>query len=135
MTIRSLRNAAAWGLIAAVLAPLTSTAAFAEAAMSGSMKPFGSVRFAPDNDVRCLLSGAGDGGSGYGCLDLDPEGTRRMRGSVAFPHGRGAVDCHTRRCPGGDDRSSGDAAAARRLCGDGVACRISSRARTRPPAS
>ncbi len=56
MTIRSLRNAAAWGLIAAVLAPLTSTAAFAEAAMSGSMKPFGSVRFAPDNDVRCLLS-------------------------------------------------------------------------------
>jgi quercetin dioxygenase-like cupin family protein len=39
-----------------VLRTLTSTAAFAEAAMSGSMKPLGSVRFAPDNDVRCLLS-------------------------------------------------------------------------------
>ena len=56
MTIHSLRNAAAWRLIAAVLALPMSIAAFAEAAMSGSMKPFGSVRFAPDNDVRCLLS-------------------------------------------------------------------------------
>jgi quercetin dioxygenase-like cupin family protein len=56
MTIRSLKHAAAWRLIAAVLGALTSTAAFAEAAMSGSMKPLGSVRFAPDNDVRCLLS-------------------------------------------------------------------------------
>jgi len=56
MTIHSLRNAAAWRLIAAVLALPMSIAAFAEAAMSGSMKPLGSVRFAPDNDVRCLLS-------------------------------------------------------------------------------
>jgi hypothetical protein len=56
MTILSLEHAAAWRLIAAVLGALTSTAALAEAAMSGSMKPLGSVRFAPDNDMRCLLS-------------------------------------------------------------------------------
>jgi hypothetical protein len=42
MTILSLKHAAAWRLIAAVLGALTSTAAFAEAAMSGTMKPLGS---------------------------------------------------------------------------------------------
>jgi hypothetical protein len=56
MTILSLKHAAAWRLIAAVLGVLTSTAAVAEAVMSGTMKPLGSVRFAPDNDVRGLLS-------------------------------------------------------------------------------
>jgi hypothetical protein len=54
--IHSLKTAAAWRLTAAVLGALTSTAAYAEASMSGTMKPLGSVRFAPDNDVRCLLS-------------------------------------------------------------------------------
>ena len=66
MTIHSLRNPAAWGLIAAVLAPLASTAAFAEAAMSGAMKPFGSVRFAADNDVRSLLSALESGAPAKG---------------------------------------------------------------------
>ena len=49
MTILSLKHAAAWRLIAAVLGALTSTAAFAEAAMSGTMKPLGSgpVRTGP----------------------------------------------------------------------------------------
>jgi hypothetical protein len=56
MTILSLKHAAAWRLVAVVLGVLTSTAAVAEAVMSGTMKPLGSVRFAPDNDVPCLLS-------------------------------------------------------------------------------
>jgi hypothetical protein len=104
MTIHSLRNAAAWGLIAAVLAPLTSTAAFAEAAMSGSMKPLGSVRFAPDHDVRCLLSalesgdpakgastwilkapaGCGDGGSHAASVHLRGQGRLHHDGHVRW---------------------------------------------------
>ena len=63
---------------------LTSTAAFAEAAMSSTMKPLGSVRFAPDNDVRCLLS-ALETGDPATVLDLDPEGTRRMLADFAPP--------------------------------------------------
>jgi hypothetical protein len=57
MTILSAKHASAWRLIAAVLGVLTSTATFAGAAMSGTMKPLGSVRFAQDKDVPCLLSG------------------------------------------------------------------------------
>ena len=71
MTILSLKHAAAWRLIAAVLGALTSTAAFAEAAMSGTMKPWDRVRFAPDHDVRCLLS-ALETGDPATVLDLDP---------------------------------------------------------------
>jgi hypothetical protein len=84
MTILSLKHAAAWRLIAAVLGALTSTAAFAEAAVSGTMKPLGSVRFAPDNDVRCLLS-ALETGDPATVLDLDPEGTRRRLADFAPP--------------------------------------------------
>jgi hypothetical protein len=79
-----LNHAAAWRLITAVLGVLTSTAAVAEAIMSGTMKPLGSVRFAPDNDVRCLLS-ALETGDPATVLDLDPEGTRRMPADFAAP--------------------------------------------------
>ena len=52
--------------------------------MSGTMTPLGSVRFAPDNDVRCLLSVL-ETGDPATVLDLDPEGTRRRLADFAPP--------------------------------------------------
>jgi len=41
---------------AACLAVLISGAALAEEAATGMLKPLSSVKFSPDNDVKCLLS-------------------------------------------------------------------------------
>jgi mannose-6-phosphate isomerase-like protein (cupin superfamily) len=55
--IHSPQNAAGWCLTAAMLwAALASSAVLAEGSMTGAVKPLGSVRFAPDKDVRCLFS-------------------------------------------------------------------------------
>jgi quercetin dioxygenase-like cupin family protein len=50
------KNAALWRLTAIVLWALTSRAVLAEGPMTGTVKPLGSVQFAPDKDVPCLVS-------------------------------------------------------------------------------
>src|SRR5882757_8862267 len=42
--------------LAACLAVLVGGAALAEEAATGTLKPLSSVKFSPDNDVKCLLS-------------------------------------------------------------------------------
>jgi len=42
--------------LAACLAVVISGAALAEEAATGAIKPLSSVKFSPDNDVKCLLS-------------------------------------------------------------------------------
>jgi mannose-6-phosphate isomerase-like protein (cupin superfamily) len=44
-----------WPLIACIAA-FTSKSILAEGAATGTLKPFGSLQFLPDNDVKCLLS-------------------------------------------------------------------------------
>jgi len=97
---------------------LTGGGVLAEDAKTGIVKPFGSVLFAPDRDVASRV-GARDRGPLDRPVDMDPEGTPRMRRAVAFPHRRGAADRRSRRGDRGDDRSSADPAWARRVCRDG----------------
>lgn len=60
--IHGRKDAASWRLAVAVLGALmSSTVALAEGAMRGTMKPLGSVQFAPDKDVPCLLSALENG--------------------------------------------------------------------------
>jgi quercetin dioxygenase-like cupin family protein len=57
---------------AACLAVLISGAAFAEGTATGAIKPLSSVKFSPDDDVKCLLSAVetGDPATGRSTLIL-----------------------------------------------------------------
>jgi hypothetical protein len=79
-------------LAAAALWCLTGGGVLAEDAMTGTVKPFESVPFAPERDVACLASALETGDPLDGPVDVDPEGTPRMRRGVPFPHRRGAAD-------------------------------------------
>jgi mannose-6-phosphate isomerase-like protein (cupin superfamily) len=67
ITIFGSNNAGALRLTATVLWALSSGAALAEGSMTGIVKPLGSVQFAPDKDVPCLLSAleTGDPATGH----------------------------------------------------------------------
>jgi quercetin dioxygenase-like cupin family protein len=58
--------------LATCLAVLISGAALAEDAATGAIKPLSSVKFSPDNDVKCLLSAieTGDPTTGRSTLIL-----------------------------------------------------------------
>ena len=58
--------------LAACLAVFISAAALAEDAATGTIKPLSSVKFAPDSDVKCLLSAleTGDPTTGRSTLIL-----------------------------------------------------------------
>jgi quercetin dioxygenase-like cupin family protein len=58
--------------LAACLAVLIGGAALAEDAATGAIKPLSSVKFSPDNDVKCLLSAieTGDPTTGRSTLIL-----------------------------------------------------------------
>src|SRR4029077_3272347 len=92
-------------LAAAALGCLTGGGVLAEDEMTGTVKPFGSVPFAPDRDVACLSSALETGDPLTGPSTWILKAPPWMPRTVAFTRRRGAADHRSRRRDGGDDRS------------------------------
>ncbi len=81
----------------------------------GIVRRMADVKFAPDDDVKCLNGVVREWRPGHRSLDLCLEGDFRLRGGSALPHRGRTVDRGARRCSHRHAWHEGNASGARRL--------------------